>query len=110
MTIHPIPPGTRDILPDEMRELRALQRTLNDVFESAGYGQVATPTLEYDEVLAQGDRAAGAYRFFDERGELLALRSDMTIPIARLAASRFTDAELPLRFSYIGNAYRAVTP
>ena len=110
MTIHPIPPGTRDILPDEMRELRALQRTLNDVFESFGYGQVATPTLEYDEVLAQGDRAVGAYRFFDERGELLALRSDMTIPIARLAASRFADAELPLRFSYIGNAYRAVTP
>lgn len=111
MTIHPIPPGTRDILPDEMRELRELQRTLNDVFESFGYGQVATPTLEYDEVLSQGDdRGAGAYRFFDERGELLALRSDMTIPIARLAASRFADAELPLRFSYIGNAYRAVTP
>jgi ATP phosphoribosyltransferase regulatory subunit len=110
MTIHPIPPGTRDILPDEMRELRELQRTLNDVFESFGYGQVATPTLEYDEVLSQGDRTAGAYRFFDERGDLLTLRSDMTIPIARLAASRFADAELPLRFSYIGNAYRAVTP
>jgi ATP phosphoribosyltransferase regulatory subunit len=112
MTIHPIPPGTRDILPDEMRELRALQRTLDDVFESYGYGQVATPTLEYDEVLGQGDERGlvGAYRFFDERGELLALRSDMTIPIARLAASRFADAELPLRFSYIGNAYRAVTP
>lgn len=110
MTIHPIPPGTRDILPDEMRELRALQRTLNDVFESYGYGQVATPTLEYDEVLSRGDRTVGAYRFFDERGELLALRSDMTIPIARLAASRFADTEPPLRFSYIGNAYRAVTP
>jgi ATP phosphoribosyltransferase regulatory subunit len=112
MTIHPIPPGTRDILPDEMRELRALQATLNEVFESYGYGQVATPTLEYDEVLKQGDErgAVGAYRFFDERGELLALRSDMTIPIARLAGSRYADAELPLRFSYIGNAYRAVTP
>ena len=112
MTIHPIPPGTRDILPDEMRELRALQGTLSEVFENHGYGQVATPTLEYDEVLKQGDDrgAVGAYRFFDERGELLALRSDMTIPIARLAASRFADAELPLRFSYIGNAYRAVTP
>jgi ATP phosphoribosyltransferase regulatory subunit len=95
-----------------MRELRALQRTLNDVFESFGYRQVATPTLEYDEVLQQGDErgAVGAYRFFDERGDLLALRSDMTIPIARLAASRFADTEPPLRFSYIGNAYRAVTP
>ena len=33
--IHPIPPGTRDVLPDEMRELRRLQRALIDVFESA---------------------------------------------------------------------------
>jgi ATP phosphoribosyltransferase regulatory subunit len=110
--IQPIPPGTRDILPDEMRELRQLERTLLDVFERYAYGQVATPTLEYDEVLQRGEgrSGVGAYRFFDERGELLALRSDMTIPIARLVASRFADAEPPLRFSYIGNAYRIVRP
>jgi ATP phosphoribosyltransferase regulatory subunit len=110
--IHPIPPGTRDILPDEMRELRELQATLIEVFERYGYGQVATPTLEYDEVLKRGEGrgGVGAYRFFDERGELLALRSDMTIPIARLVASRFADAEPPLRFSYTGNAYRIVRP
>jgi ATP phosphoribosyltransferase regulatory subunit len=110
--IHPIPPGSRDILPDEMRELRELQATLLEVFERYGYGQVATPTLEYDEVLQRGEgrSGVGAYRFFDERGELLALRSDMTIPIARLVASRFADAEPPLRFSYVGNAYRVIRP
>jgi ATP phosphoribosyltransferase regulatory subunit len=110
--IHPIPPGTRDILPDEMRELRALQATLIEVFERFGYGQVATPTLEYDEVLQRGEGRSGlgAYRFFDERGELLALRSDMTIPIARLVASRFADSEPPHRFCYVGNAYRVVRP
>jgi ATP phosphoribosyltransferase regulatory subunit len=110
--IHPIPPGTRDILPDEMRELRELQATMAEVFEARGYGQVSTPTLEYDEVLqrAGGRGGIGAYRFFDERGELLALRSDMTVPIARLASSRFAEAEPPLRFSYVGNAYRAVRP
>ena len=87
--IHPIPPGTRDVLPDEMRELRRLHLALLEVFERRGYGEVATPTIEYDEVLARGDgrAAAAAYRFFDERGELLALRSDMTIPIARLVAT-----------------------
>jgi ATP phosphoribosyltransferase regulatory subunit len=110
--IHPIPPGTRDILPDEMRELNALQTSLGEVFQRYGYGQVATPTLEYDEVLqlGEGRSAVGAYRFFDERGQLLALRSDMTIPIARLAASRFIDTEPPLRFCYVGNAYRVVRP
>jgi ATP phosphoribosyltransferase regulatory subunit len=95
-----------------MRELRALQATLIDVFERFGYGQVATPTLEYDEVLQRGEgrSGVGAYRFFDERGELLALRSDMTIPIARLVATRFADAQPPHRFSYVGNAYRIVRP
>jgi hypothetical protein len=54
------------------------------VFEERGYGEVATPAIEYDSVLARGDgrTADSAYRFFDERGDLLALRSDMTVPIA----------------------------
>ncbi len=110
--IHPIPPGTRDILPDEMRELHRLQRALIEVFESRGYGEVATPAIEYDEVLTRGGGRAvdSAYRFFDERGDLLALRSDMTIPIARLVASRYASAELPLRLCYVANAYRAVRP
>ncbi len=110
--IHPIPPGTRDVLPDEMRELRRLHLALIEVFESRGYGEVATPAIEYDEVLARGDgRTAGsAYRFFDESGDLLALRSDMTVPIARLAATRYAGAETPLRFCYLANAYRAVRP
>jgi ATP phosphoribosyltransferase regulatory subunit len=110
--IHPIPPGTRDILPDEMRELRRLHLAMVEVFESRGYGEVATPAIEYDEVLARGDgrTADSAYRFFDESGDLLALRSDMTVPIARLVASRFAESEPPLRFCYLANAFRAVRP
>jgi len=107
-----IPPGTRDVLPDEMRELRRLEAALSDAFERFGYGEVATPTIEYDEVLARGDDrgAPTAYRFFDESGELLAMRSDMTVPIARLAATRFAGAEPPFRLCYIARAYRAIRP
>jgi ATP phosphoribosyltransferase regulatory subunit len=110
--IHPIPPGTRDVLPDEMRELRRLNRRLIEVFEDSGYGEVATPAIEYDEVLSRGDRPSSAspYRFFDENGDLLALRSDMTVPIARLVATRFAEAPLPLRLCYLASAYRAVLP
>ena len=59
----------------------------------AGYGEVHTPALEYEDVLRRGDeRAAGArYRTFDEQGDVLALRSDMTIPIARVVATRYAD-------------------
>ncbi|HEU4599097.1 MAG TPA: ATP phosphoribosyltransferase regulatory subunit, partial [Solirubrobacterales bacterium] len=109
--IHPIPPGTRDVLPEEMREMRALQGSLIDVFEDRGYGQVATPALEYDELPGRGGRSDhGAYRFFDENGELLTLRSEMSVPIARLVATRFARAEPPLRFCYVAPAYRTVSP
>jgi ATP phosphoribosyltransferase regulatory subunit len=110
--IHPTPPGTRDVLPEEMRELRALEERLREVFASQGYGEVATPTIEYEETLERGDsRAAGAaYRFFDERGDLLAMRSDMTIPIARLVATRLQGEEPPFRLFYVARAYRGVRP
>ena len=109
---HPIPPGTRDILPDEMRELRRLQGALAETFERFGYGEVATPTIEYDTVLARGGPSGApvAHRFFDERGELLAMRADMTVPIARLVSSRYASAEPPVRLCYFASAYRAVRP
>src|SRR5918994_4097091 len=108
--IHPLPPGTRDMLPDEMRELRAISATLADAFEGAGYGEVRTPSMEYEDVLRRGDdRVAGAgYRLFDDQGQVLVLRSDMTIPIARLVAARYANAELPLRLCYFQHAYRSV--
>ena len=109
-TIHPTPSGTRDVLPDEMRELRDITEAIRGIFELDGYGEVWTPTLEYEEVLGRGGGAPPAYRVFDDHGEVLALRTDMTVPIARLVASRYPAAEPPLRFCYFAHAYRAVRP
>src|SRR3954451_22908625 len=108
--IHPVPPGTRDVLPDEMRDLRALTSRLYEVWDRAGYGEARTPTLEYDDVLRRGDsRAAGAgFRSFDDHGQVLALRADATIPIARMVANRYPDASEPIRLCYFEHAYRAV--
>jgi ATP phosphoribosyltransferase regulatory subunit len=108
--IHPIPSGTRDVLPDELRELRAITDAMRTVFEAHAYGEVATPALEYETVLTRGDSAAAdpAYRLFDEHGNVLVLRSDMTIPIARVVATRYPSADTPLRFCYVASAYRAV--
>ncbi len=52
---HPIPPGTRDVLPDEMLELRELTQGLSTTFRDAGYGEVWTPALEYEQTLRTGD-------------------------------------------------------
>ena len=108
--IHPVPPGTRDVLPDEMRELRALSGSLHSTFDRAGYGEVWTPALEYEEVLRAGDEdiAGAGFRLFDDRGHVLALRSDATIPIARLVANRYAGDPGPLRLCYFAHAYRAV--
>ena len=108
--IHPIPSGTRDVLPDELRELRAITEGIRGVFDARGYGEVSTPALEYEAVLVRGDAAAAdpSYKLFDEHGDVLALRSDMTIPLARVVASRYQTAETPLRFCYFAHAYRSV--
>jgi ATP phosphoribosyltransferase regulatory subunit len=93
-----------------MGELRGLIGRMRDAFTRAGYGEIHTPALEYDHVLRRGDeRSAGAaYRTFDEKGDVLALRSDMTIPIARVVATRYADVDPPLRFCYFAHAWRAV--
>jgi ATP phosphoribosyltransferase regulatory subunit len=106
--IHRIPSGTRDVLPDEMRELRAITDALRDVFERHGYGEVYTPAIEYESALATGVQPA--YRVVDDHGDVLALRTDMTVPIARVVATRYAAAEPPLRFCYVAHAYRQVTP
>ena len=108
--IHPIPSGTRDVLPDEMHELRTITEAVRGVFERDGYGEVWTPALEYEAVLGRGGGAPPAYRVFDDHGEVLALRTDMTVPIARVVATRYAGAEPPLRLCYFAHAYRAVRP
>jgi ATP phosphoribosyltransferase regulatory subunit len=47
---------------------------------------------------------------FDEQGNVLVLRSDTTVPIARIAATRYASVDPPLRFCYFAHAYRGVRP
>jgi ATP phosphoribosyltransferase regulatory subunit len=106
--IHPVPPGTRDVLPDEMRELRALSGSVHATFDRAGFGEVWTPALEYEDVLRKGDdrTALAGFRLVDDRGQVLTLRADATIPIARLVANRYAGVAVPLRLCYFAHAYR----
>jgi ATP phosphoribosyltransferase regulatory subunit len=108
--VEAIPSGTRDFLPDEMRELRAMTDRIRAVFDRAGYGEVYTPALEYELPLARASAPRPAYRVFDEHGHVLVLRADMTVPIARVAATRYASVQPPLRFCYVAHAYRGVRP
>jgi ATP phosphoribosyltransferase regulatory subunit len=111
-TLDRTPSGTRDVLPDEMRELRAMTDRIREVFDRAGYGEIYTPALEFEQTFERGNigGARPAYRVFDEHGSVLVLRPDMTVPIARVVATRYAHAEVPLRFCYVAHAYRGVRP
>jgi ATP phosphoribosyltransferase regulatory subunit len=93
------------VLPDEMRELRAIDERLRSTFADAGYGEVWTPMVEYEQ---EALSPPTAFRTFDDDGKVLALRSDMTVPIARVVATRFEESERELRLCYSAHAYRAV--
>src|SRR5660398_251149 len=64
------PAGTRDVLPTEAAELRVIEDAVRLVFRGFGYGEVVTPTLEYEEVLALSEEAAllTGFRMLDEPG------------------------------------------
>lgn len=108
----PVPTGSRDVLPEEMAELREIGNAVLGTLTSAGYGEVATPAFEYEETIRMAGPAASGnvYRLSDKDGKALVARFDSTIPIARLAASRYHDADPPLRFCYLQSVYRPVEP
>lgn len=104
----PLPAGVRDVLPVEAAELRALGDALAGAFSAFGYREVMTPLIELADVLdrAEEDGVGRAYRLFDDEGRVLVLRPDLTIPIARLVATRMGDHPDPVRVSYNARAVR----
>jgi ATP phosphoribosyltransferase regulatory subunit len=107
-----IPEGMRDILPLEAEELRAAEAVLRRCFSKYGYGEVLTPWLEFAETLevAEDDTLQAGYRLTDAQGRQLMVRTDMTVPVARLAATRCRDKPLPLRFCYLAPSIRPWAP
>lgn len=108
----PLPAGVRDVLPVEAAELRALGDALAGAFASFGFREVMTPVIELADVLdrAEEDGVGRAYRLFDDEGRVLVLRPDLTIPIARLVATRMADQPDPVRVSYNARAVRPPAP
>ncbi|GAB4263747.1 MAG: ATP phosphoribosyltransferase regulatory subunit [Thermincola ferriacetica] len=108
-----IPSGVRDLMPGEAWCKRELEREISDIFRAWGYQEVVTPAFEYFDVLKIGQRDEQLdlmYKFIDRQGRILALRPDMTTPIARLTASRQKRGPFPLRLFYIANVFSYEEP
>lgn len=86
-----VPDGVEDCLPDECRIKRNIENSLRNEFISCGYEEIETPAYEFLDVFQGG---VGAYiqesmiKFVDSRGRILVLRPDLTVPIARVAATK----------------------
>jgi ATP phosphoribosyltransferase regulatory subunit len=108
-----LPAGTRDWLPAELKRKRDIENVLRGVFERWGYAETQTPNFERFDVLEMGlgnSVISETFLFDDRRGTQLALRPEMTTPIARLVSTRMNERDLPLRLSYVQPVYRYEEP
>lgn len=103
------PEGTKDLLFEDCAVRRSLEEKLSGIFKSMGYCEIVTPGLEFFDIFNLNSRyfpQESMYKLTDNKGRILVVRPDSTLPIARVAATRLRDAELPLRLFYRQNVYR----
>jgi ATP phosphoribosyltransferase regulatory subunit len=103
-----IPEGVQDFLPDECYNKRLVEETLRKVFCLSGYNEIDTPIFEYLDMF-RGNSAIEQeqmYKFLEPGSRIMVLRPDVTMPIARIAATKLKTSPLPIRLSYISSVYR----
>ncbi len=97
------PEGTGDLLFSECVERRAVESKICKMFARGGYNEVRTPFLEFYDVFNLGDSFLpmdSMYKLSDNKGRLMVLRPDNTLPIARMTATKLSNAQLPIRVYY----------
>ena len=101
-----LPEGLEDRLPAAAAAAARVTRAMLDVMDSHGYDRVQPPSIEFEKSLAS--RMAGVqprrmFRFVDPASlRTLALRSDITVQVGRIAATGLAQAARPLRLCYAG--------
>lgn len=104
--IFTIPKGMKDYLPQECEFKKNIESNVMNVIFNKNYKRIETPIIEYMDLFC----SAGAFdqedmfKLTDDNGSALVLRPDMTIPAARLAATRYKDKDL-LKLCYKGKVF-----
>lgn len=104
-----IPLGMRDEIQSECILKRKLQKKIESIFINFGYAEIKTPVIEYYDTYQTGYaqvEASEMYKFFDQEGEILTLRADMTVPIARVVASKYANVQPPFRLFYTSDVFK----
>ena len=105
--------GFRDFLPGEAAAREKIFASIRAVFERYGFLPLATPALEYQEILAgkYGKESEKLmYSFKDQGGRAVALRYDLTVPLARVVAQYQNDLPMPFKRYQIAPVWRSDRP
>jgi histidyl-tRNA synthetase len=101
--------GFRDITPPAMRRRNAIVALAQKTLELHSFQPIATPVLEYTEILlgkGAGETEKQVYRFQDAGERDVAMRYDLTVPLARYAAQHRAEMTFPFKAYQIGLVWR----
>src|SRR3989338_8954459 len=106
----PTPKGFRDINPTLAKKRRDTIGKIVEVLEENGFEPLETPTVEFADTLTgkYGEEEKLIYKFTDRGGRDLALRYDLTVPLARYVSTN--NPPLPFRRYQIGQVFRGENP
>src|SRR5262245_52459766 len=105
--------GFRDTMPAAAAARNRMFRRIEAVFESFGYVPIDTPALEYAEILrGKGGEESDKqmFEFEDAGGRRVAMRFDLTVPLARFVAEHQNELAFPFRRYHIGPVWRGERP
>ncbi len=101
-------PGFMELLPNDQIEFNKIKQKIQKSYEKFGFLPLDTPIIENAEVLlakAGGETEKQIYRF--NKGENdLALRFDLTVPLAKYVAEYYGELSFPFKRYQIGKVYR----
>ncbi len=101
-------PGFMELLPKDQILFNKIKDTIRKTYESFGFIPIDTPLIERSEILLAkggGETEKQIYRF--TKGDTdMALRFDLTVPLARYVAQHFPNLTFPYRRYHIGKVYR----
>ena len=105
-------PGFMELLPNNQVEFNQMVEKINESYERFGFLPLDTPVIEMSEVLlakAGGETEKQIYRFLKGENDL-ALRFDLTVPLAKYISMYYNDLSFPFRRYQIGKVYRGEKP
>ena len=100
--------GFMELLPQKQEQMERVMQTLRETYALYGFYPLDTPVLEASEVLLAkggGETEKQIYRF--QKGDTdLAMRFDLTVPLAKYVALNYGQLTFPFRRYQIGKVYR----